>query len=123
MATLPADSNPFEGLADEASVTLRELLDAEGLAREAPAVLPDFNRAVRATVAAVEANPPADLPLDFALAYLTGRIAREQVIALKNARTLATAARMRAEDHWRAAIEAERRRLAMEPPAQEASNE
>jgi hypothetical protein len=123
MATLPADSDPFDGLTDEANVTLRELLDAEGLGGEAPDVLPAFKRAIRAAVAAVQSGLPADLPLDFALAYLTGRIAREQVIALQNARTLANTARARAEDHWRGAIETERRRLAQEPPIREASNE
>lgn len=123
MATLPADDDLFSGLTDEASVTLRELLDDAGLGNEAPNVLPAFNRAVRAAVAAVVAGLPADLPVDFALAYLTGRIAREQVIALQNARALANTARDRAEGHWRAAIEAERRRLAQEPQVREASNE
>lgn len=123
MATLPADSDPFDGLTDEANVTLRELLDAEGLGGEAPEVLPAFKRAIRAAVAAVQSGLPADLPLDFALAYLTGRIAREQVIALQNARNLANTARVRAEDHWRAAIESERRRVAPEQPVREASNE
>ena len=118
MTSIPADSNPFHGLAEEASATLREFLAAEGLTDEAPAVLPPFERAVRASVAAVVGSAPADdVTLDLALAYLTGRIAKEQVIALQNARTLADAARARAEHHWRAAIAAERRRLALMQPS------
>lgn len=114
MMTTPVDDNPFYGLAEEAIAILHELLATEGLTDEAPNVLPPFERAVRAAVTAVEAEMPADLPLDFALAYLTGRIAKEQVIALQNARNLANAARTRAEHHWKAAIEAERHRLALE---------
>jgi hypothetical protein len=117
MTTIPADGNPFHGLADEASATLRECLAAEGLIDEAPTVLPPFERAVRASVAAVVGSAPDDdVTLDFALAYLTGRIAKEQVIALQNARNLANAARARAEHHWQAAIAAERRRSALESP-------
>ena len=112
--TTPAAKNPFEGLAEEASATLRDILVAEGLADEVPAALPPFERAVRAAVAAVMGNAPDDFALDFALAYLTGRIAKEQVIALQNARNLVSAARAHAEQHWRAAIEAERRRLGLE---------
>jgi|SRR5512146_1403958 hypothetical protein len=115
MTTSPDTENPFQGLAEEASATLRELLVAEGLADEIPAVIPPFERAVRATLAAVKGIAPDDLTLEFALAYLTGRIAREQVIALQSARNLVISARDRAERHWRAAIEAERRRQALEP--------
>lgn len=108
--TTQAAVNPFQGLAEEASATLRDCLVAEGLGSEAPAVLLPFERAVSAAVAAVEGSQPDDVTRDFALAYLTGRIAKEQVIALQNARNQASAARARAEHHWRAAIEAERRR-------------
>lgn len=114
MTSGPAAMNPFDGLAAEASATLTECLVAEGLANEAPEVLPAFERAVRATIRAVEASPPDGLSLDFALAYLTGRIAKQQVIALHNARALARAARTQAEHHWRAAIETERHRQALE---------
>ncbi|HEU0026714.1 MAG TPA: hypothetical protein VFQ25_06320 [Ktedonobacterales bacterium] len=114
MTTTPDAENPFQGLAEEASATLRELLVAEGLADEIPAVLPPFERAIRASVAAVEGGAPDDVTLEFALAYLTGRIAKEQVIALQSARAQVNAARERAEHHWRGAIEAERRRLALE---------
>ncbi len=110
MTTGSPATNPLDGLAAEASATLTECLVAEGLASEAPDVLPAFERAVRATIRAVEATLPDDLTLDFALAYLTGRIAKEQVTALKHARALAREARTQAERHWRAAIEAERRR-------------
>jgi hypothetical protein len=54
---------------------------------------------------------PDDLPLEFALAYLTGRIAREQALAIQRARSQVNTAREVAERRWRAAIEAERRRL------------
>lgn len=120
MTTTPAAMNPLHGLAEEASATLCECLAAEGLTDEAPTVLPPFERAVRASVAAVVGSAPdVDVTLDFALAYLTGRIAKEQVIALQHARNLANAARARAEHHWRTAIEAERRRLALEPTTTE----
>ena len=119
MTTTPAAGKPFHGLAEEASATLRDCLVAEGLATEIPTVLPAFERAVRAAVAVVAGSVPDDLPLDFALAYLTGRIAKEQVIALQTARKLVSAAHARAEHHLRAAIEAERRRVALEPPALE----
>lgn len=119
-----ASMDPFDGLAEEACATLRDYLDAEGLALEAPAALAPFERAVRAAIAAVEATKPDDLPLDFALAYLTGRIAREQALAIQRARSQVNAARAAAEQHWQAAIEAERRRLshAARPaaPAQQA---
>lgn len=114
MTTTPDAENPFQGLAEEASATLREILVAEGLADEIPAALPPFERAIRATMAAVEGGAPDDVTLEFALAYLTGRIAKEQVIALQNARAQVNAARERAEHHWRSAIEAERRRKALE---------
>jgi hypothetical protein len=114
MTTTPDAGNPFQGLAEEASATLRELLAAEGLSDEIAAVLPPFERAIRATVAAVMADAPDDVTLEFALAYLTGRIAKEQVTALQSARAQVKAARERAENHWQAAIEAERRRLALE---------
>ncbi len=117
MTTTSAAGNPFHGLAEEASATLRECLVAEGLATEAPTVLPPFERAVRAAVAVVAGSVPDDITLDFALAYLTGRIAKEQVIALQTARNLINGARTRAEHHLRAAIEAERRRVALESPA------
>ena len=115
MTNGPAAMNPFDGLAAEASATLTECLVAEGLANEAPEVLPAFERVVRASIRAVEASPPDGLSLDFALAYLTGRIAKQQVIALQHARALARTARTQAEHHLRAAIEADRqRRLALE---------
>ena len=119
MTTTPAARNPFHGLAEEASATLRDCLAAEGLATEAPTVLPPFERAVRAAVTVVEESLLDDLALDFALAYLTGRIAKEQVIALQTARNLVIAAHARAEHHLRAAIEAERRRVALEQPVME----
>jgi hypothetical protein len=114
MTTNPDAGNPFQGLAEEASATLRECLVAEGLAAEIPTVMLAFERAVHAAVAAVEGSAPDGLSLDFALAYLTGRIAKEQSIALQSARGQVRAARTRAEQHWRAAIEAERRRVAPE---------
>ncbi len=114
MTTPSAAGNPFYGLADEASATLRDLLAAEGLADELTSVMPPFERAVRAAVATVQSSLPADLALDFALAYLTGRIAREQVRALQTARDLVQTARAHAEHHWQVAIEAERRRIALE---------
>lgn len=120
MTTNPTTGNPFHGLAEQASATLRDCLATEGLATEAPAVLPQFERAVRAAVAAVADSVPDDLGLEFALAYITGRIAKEQSIALAHARAQAHAARWRAEQHWRAAIAAERRRVTLEPPAMEA---
>lgn len=116
MTSTSAAGNPYHGLAEQASATLRDCLVAEGLAYEASTVLPLFERAVRAAVAVVEANATDDFTREFAQAYLTGRIAKEQVIALQNARNLASAARAHAEHHWRAAIEAERRRVALEPP-------
>ncbi len=116
MTITSAAANPFHGLAEQASATLRDCLVAEGLAHEAPAVLPAFERAVRAAVAVVEESVPDDLTRDFALAYLTGRIAKEQSVALANARAQASAARTRAEQHWRAAIAAERRRAAASFP-------
>ncbi len=116
MTTTQAAANPFYGLAEQASATLRDLLVAEGLANEAFAVLPPFERAVHATVAVVEADTSSEVTLEFALAYLTGRIAKEQSVALQQARNQARAARERAEEHWRAAIDAERRRLAHEAP-------
>lgn len=112
MTTARASMNPFDGLAEEACATLRDYLVAEGLALEAPAALPSFERSVRATIAAVESTMPTDLPLDFALAYLTGRIAREQALVIERARSQVSAARDAAERHWQAAIESERRRLA-----------
>lgn len=115
MTTARASMNPFDGLAEEACATLRDYLVAEGLALEAPAALPAFERAIRATIAAVESTVPKDLPLEFALAYLTGRIAREQALVIERARSQASAARDAAERHWQAAIERERRRLAHEP--------
>lgn len=117
MEPTPVAMNLFEGIAAEASATLRELLAAEGLTGEATSVLPPFERAVRAAVTAVETSLPSDLPRDFALAYLTGRIAKEQVIALQTARDLVNTARTRAEHHWQGAIEAERRRLALMQPS------
>jgi hypothetical protein len=104
--------NPFDRLAEEACATLRDYLAAEGLALEASAALPSFERSIRATIAAVESTVPNDLPLDFALAYLTGRIAREQALVIERARSQVSAARDAAERHWQAAIERERRRLA-----------
>lgn len=115
MTTTRAAVNPFLGLAEQASATLRECLVAEGLAVEAPSVLAPFERAVRAAVAVVEADLPDDLPLDFALAYLTGRIAKEQSVALAAARSQASAARALAERRWQAAIEAERLRRGQRP--------
>ncbi len=112
----PATMNPYQGLAEEASATLQELLVAEGLAAEVPTVLPPFERTVRAFVAVVESKAQDDLTRDYALAYLTGRIAKEQVIALQNARNLVNTAHARAEHHWQAALEAERRRVALETP-------
>jgi hypothetical protein len=126
MTTTQAAVNPFHGLAEEASAILRDLLVAEGLANEAFSVLPPFERAVHAAVAVVESDISdiSDISdtsgvatLEFALAYLTGRIAKEQVIALQTARNQARAALARAELHWRAAIEAERRRVARESSA------
>lgn len=112
MTTARASMNPFEGLAEEACATLRDYLVAEGLALEAPAALPSFERSVRATIAAVESAMPTDLTPEFALAYLTGRIAREQALVIERARSQASAAREAAERHWQSAIERERRRLA-----------
>jgi len=115
MTTARASMNPFDGLAEEACATLRDYLVAEGLALEAPEALPLFERSVRATIVAVESAMPTDLPLEFALAYLTGRIAREQALVIERARSQASAARDVAERHWQAAIERERRRLAHAP--------
>ena len=112
MTNASSAKDPLNGLVEEACATLREYLDAEGLTLEAAALLPAFERAIRATIAVVAGGAPADLPPDFALAYLTGRIAREQTIAIQTARSQARAAITRAEDHWRAAIEAERARAA-----------
>jgi ParB-like chromosome segregation protein Spo0J len=112
MTTASSGADPFQGLAEEACATLCEYLDAEGLTLEAAALLPAFDRAIRATIAVVAGGAPDDLPPDFALAYLTGRIAREQTIAIQTARNQARAAITRAEEHWRAAIEAERGRAA-----------
>ena len=124
-----ASADPFDGLAEEACATLRDVLDAQGLALEAPSALAPFERAVRSAVAAVKSAMPDDLPLDFALAYLTGRIAREQALAIQRARSQVNAVRAAAERHWQAAIEAERRRLAdtssaepAEPPRQARSS-
>ncbi len=114
MTTTSAAGNPFHDLAEEANATLRDLLVAEGFADEATTVLPPFERAVRASIATVQTDLPSDLPLDFALAYLTGRIAREQVRALQHARDLVQTARANAENHWQAAIAAERRRVTLE---------
>lgn len=74
---------------------------------------------VCAAVTTAEPEMPTDRPLALALAYLTGRIAKEQVIALQHARNLVNAAHARAEHHWRAAIAAERRRVALESPTRE----
>ncbi|HEX9035992.1 MAG TPA: hypothetical protein VF808_03290 [Ktedonobacterales bacterium] len=119
MTTARAAVDPYQGLVEEACATLRELLEAEGLTLEADALLPPFERAVRATVAVVAGGAPDDLAPDFALAYLTGRIAREQATTIQTAREQARAAVTRAERHWAAAIEAERRRLASETAQQD----
>lgn len=112
--------NPYLGLAEQARATLRDLLVEAGLGAEATTVLPPFERAVRAAVAAVETGLPGDLSLEFALAYLTGRIAREQALALQRARRLAATARARAERRWQGAIEAERGRIARAAAAEAA---
>ena len=112
MTSPRASANPFLALAEQASATLRDELAAAGLALEAPTALPAFERAVRAAIAAVESDAPDDVTLDFALAYLTGRIAKEQATALRTARERVNAARAHAERHWRNAIEAERGRRA-----------
>lgn len=112
MTSAHSSMDPFDGLAEEACATLRDCLDAEGLTLESAAAMGPFERAVRAAIAAVESAMPADLPLEFALAYLTGRIAREQALALQQARSQVNAAREVAERRWQAAIETERRRLA-----------
>lgn len=119
MTTTSAAGNPFHGLTEEASATLRDCLVAEGLADEVTTVLPPFERTVRASIATVQTDLPADLPLDFALAYLTGRIAKEQVRALQHARDLVQTARAHAEHHWQAAIDAERRRVTRQSPPAE----
>lgn len=111
MTSAHSTMDPFDGLAEEACATLRDCLGAEGLALESAAAMAPFERAVRAAIAAVESAMPADLPLEFALAYLTGRIAREQALAIQRARSQVSAAREVAERRWQAAIEAERRRL------------
>jgi hypothetical protein len=111
MTSAHTNMNPFDGLAEEACATLRDYLCAEGLALEAAAAMAPFEREVRAAIAAVESAMPDDLPLEFALAYLTGRIAREQALAIQRARSQVNTAREVAERRWRAAIEAERRRL------------
>ena len=111
MTSAHTNMNPFDGLAEEACATLRDYLYAEGLALEAAAAMAPFEREVRAAIAAVESAMPADLPLEFALAYLTGRIAREQALAIQRARSQVNAAREVAERRWQAAIEAERRRI------------
>lgn len=121
MTTPSAAGNPFHGLAEEASATLRDLLVTEGLADEMTSVMPPFERAVRAAVATVQSGLPTDLALDFALAYLTGRIAREQVRALQIARELVQTARAHAEHHWQVAIAAERRRITLEPSTLESN--
>lgn len=124
MMTSPrAAGNPFLALAEQASATLRDELAAAGLALEASTVLPAFERAVRAAVAVVEAEAPEDVTLEFALAYLTGRIAREQAVALRTARELGATAHAQAERHWRAAIEGERRRRGHEIAARTTPND
>jgi hypothetical protein len=101
----------LQQIAIEACETLRQILEAEGLTLEAATLLPPFERAVRATIAAVESGAPEDFSPDFALAYLTGRIAKEQVRAIEAARAQVRAAADRAANHWNHAIAAERHRL------------
>jgi hypothetical protein len=122
MMTTSGDIN-FQSLADEASDTLRQILEIEGLTFEAAALLPQFERAIRATIAAVEGGAPDDLSPDFALAYLTGRIAKEQVAVIQAARDTVRSATLRAEQHWRNAIEAERRRIAQQAATDPAPQE
>lgn len=101
----------LQEIANEACETLRQVLDVEGLTLEAATLLPQFERSIRSTIAAVESGAPEDFSPDFALAYLTGRIAKEQVRAIEAARAQVRAAAERATNHWSHAIEAERRRL------------
>jgi hypothetical protein len=101
----------LQQIATEACETLRQILEFEGLTLEAATLLPPFERAIRATIAAVESGAPEDFSPDFALAYLTGRIAKEQVRAIEAARAQVRAAAERAANHWNHAIAAEQRRL------------
>jgi hypothetical protein len=101
----------LQQIATEACETLQRILEIEGLTLEAATLLPPFERTIRATIAAVESGAPEDFSPDYALAYLTGRIAKEQVRAIEAARAQVRAATERAVNHWNHAIAAERRRL------------